>query len=70
MSDVDRINELPAKIRDDVLWLAAKYRELDAENQRLRKGVAEVADTIEDYGLKKDDEVLRISNKLRSLLWT
>lgn len=70
MSDVDRINEMPAKIRDDVLWLAAKYRELDAENQRLRKGVAEVADIIEDYGLKKDDEVIRISNKLRSLLWT
>jgi len=70
MSSADRINEMPAKIRDDVLWLTAEYRKLDAENQELRKAVLKVADTLEDYGLKKDDEVIRISNKLRSLLWT
>ena len=70
MSSADRINEMPAKIRDDVLRLTAEYRKLDAENQELRKAVLKVADTLEDYGLKKDDEVIRISNKLRSLLWT
>ena len=61
---------MPAKLRDDVLWLTAKYRELDTENQELRQAILKVADTLEDYGLKKDDEVIRISNKLRSLLWT
>lgn len=70
MSSVDRINAMPAKIRDDVLWLAAEYRRLDAENQQLREEVLKVANILEDYGIKKDDEVIRISNKLRSLLWT
>lgn len=68
--DTDRINAMPAKIRDDILWLTAEYRRLDLENQQLREEVLKVANILEDYGLKKDDEVIRIANKLRCLLWT
>lgn len=67
--DNDRMNQMAAKVRDDVLWLAAKYRELDSEHVELRRGVMNVADALER---NKDNPALvgQISLSLREMLWT
>lgn len=67
--DNDRMNQMAAKVRDDVLWLAAKYRELDAEHLELRRSVMNAADSLEK---NKNNPALvaQISLSLREMLWT
>lgn len=66
--DNDRMNQMAAKVRDDVLWLAAKYRKLDAEHLELRRSVMNAADSLEK---NKGNPALvaQISLSLREMLW-
>lgn len=68
--NLSRINGMPAKIRDDVLWLTAQYRKLDKEHIALRQELNRIADILEDYGTEKKDSVMLTSaGQLRALLW-